>query len=272
MRARILVIEDNPTNMDLMTFLLKSFGHDVLTHEGGRDAVELVRNEQPDLIICDIELPGVDGYQIARQLKAEGALARIPLIAVTASAMAADRANVFAAGFDGYIPKPIEPSRFVAQIQDFLRPEQRRECPDLPAAEPYSDSVEPVAIRGKVLVVDDSLVNLSLMRTLLVPSGYEIQTAQDVNQALVVVRQFMPDLIVTDVRMPGLSGYDLARILREDPELCSIPCILISSTGVDLDVRYSAVGLASELFILRPIEPQQLLVEIERRIFGRTPQ
>jgi two-component system cell cycle response regulator len=268
--ARILVIEDNPTNMDLMTYLLKSFGHEVLTHEDGREVVELVRNERPDLIICDIELPGADGYLIVRQLKADGVLARIPLIAVTASAMVGDRARVFAAGFDGYIGKPIEPSRFVSQIQDFLRPEQRREYPDLPATESYPDSVELPAIRGKVLVVDDVPGNLSLMRALLVPSGYEVHTAEDVTQAWTVVRQFTPDLIITDVHMPSRSGYEFARMLREDPELCSIPCILVSSTSLDLEMRNSAADVGAELFILRPIDSRQLLAEIERRIIIRT--
>jgi CheY-like chemotaxis protein len=124
--ARILVIEDNPTNMDLMAYLLKSFGHTVLTHEDGQGAVELIRNQRPDLIICDVQLPGVDGSEIARQLKADAAVATIPLIAVTAYAMVGDRDKLLACGFDGYIPKPIEPLSFVSQVQEFLRPEKRQ--------------------------------------------------------------------------------------------------------------------------------------------------
>jgi two-component system, cell cycle response regulator len=264
--ARILVIEDNPMNMDLMTYLLKSFGHTVLTHEDGKGAVELIRNERPDLVICDVQLPGVDGYEIARQLKADSALAGIPLIAVTAYAMVGDRDKLLACGFDGYIPKPIDPLRFVPQVQEFLPAEQRQPHPIPHSVDSYSHSVDSPAARGKVLVVDDSAVNLNLMRTLLEPSGYAVNTTNSVNEALRMARQSRPDLIVTDVHMPDRNGYELAKALREDPQLRSIPCILISSTGLDLEARDRALSLGAKLFILRPIEPQEFLAEVERHI------
>src|SRR5213593_4843674 len=117
-----MVIEDNPMNLELMTYLLQSFGHTVLPHDDGEGAVDLVREQRPDLVICDIQLPGIDGCEIARQLKADPRVAEIPLIAVTAYAMVGDRDKLLDAGFDGYLSKPIEPSRFVSQIQEYLRP------------------------------------------------------------------------------------------------------------------------------------------------------
>jgi two-component system cell cycle response regulator len=264
--ARIMVIEDNVMNMELMTYLLKSFGHTVLAHYDSDRAVELVRKHQPDLVICDIQLPGVDGYQIARQLKADATLAKIPLIAVTAYAMVGDRDKLLAAGFDGYISKPIEPSRFVPEVQEYLRPEQRQEDPIPHPTSSSSQRVESPGTRGRVLVVDDSAVNLNLMRTLLEPSGYEVQTADSVNEGLRMARQSRPDLIVTDVHMPGRSGCELAQALSEDPQLHSIPCILISSTGLDLEARNQALSVGAKLIILRPIEPQDLLAEVERHI------
>jgi two-component system, cell cycle response regulator len=261
-----MVIEDNAMNMELMTYLLESFGHTVLAHDDGNGAVELVRKQQPDLVICDIQLPGVDGYEIARQLKGDATLTKIPLIAVTAYAMVGDRDKLLDAGFDGYLSKPLEPSRFVPQVQEYLRSDQRQ---DYPISHPTTSSARPVespAIRGRVLAVDDSAVNLNLMRTLLEPAGYEVRTAEGVNEALAMARQCRPDLILTDVHMPDRSGYDLAKALREDPQLRSIRCILISSTGLDVEARDRALSLGAKLFILRPIEPQQLLAEIERCI------
>jgi CheY-like chemotaxis protein len=115
----------------------------------------------------------------------------------------------------------------------------------------------------RVLVVDDSAVNLNLMRTLLEPSAYEVQTADSVNEGLRMARQSRPDLIVTDVHMPGRSGYELGQALSEDPKLRSIPCILISSTGLDLEARNQALSIGAKLIILRPID---LLAEVERHI------
>src|SRR5471030_46573 len=125
MTTRILVIEDNLTNLELMCYLLTAFGYLLLTAADGAAGVETVRRESPDLVICDIHLPTMDGYQVAGHLKSDPALREIPIIAVTALAMVGDHDKVLKAGFNGYITKPIDPETFVIQIEAFLRPAQR---------------------------------------------------------------------------------------------------------------------------------------------------
>ena len=120
MPKRILVIEDNPQNLELMTYLLKAFGHTTLTAGDGIEGIETIRRERLDLIICDVHLPNVDGYEVARQIKRDPMFRRIPLVAVTALAMVGDREKVLAAGFDGYIDKPISPEVFVKQVEAFM--------------------------------------------------------------------------------------------------------------------------------------------------------
>ena len=120
MSRRILVIEDNPQNLELMTYLLRAFGYITLTATDGVEGIEVVRREKLDLIICDVHLPRVDGYEVAQQLKRDPMLRRIPLVAVTALAMVGDREKVLAAGFDGYIDKPITPEIFVKQVEAFM--------------------------------------------------------------------------------------------------------------------------------------------------------
>ncbi len=120
MTKRILVIEDNPVNLELMSDLLEAFGFTVLTARGGAQGIELVRQEKLDLIICDVQMPGMDGYEVAAYLKRDPMLRRIPLVAVTALAMVGDREKVLAAGFDGYIDKPISPELFKNQVEGFM--------------------------------------------------------------------------------------------------------------------------------------------------------
>jgi len=120
MGGRLLVIEDNPQNLELMSYLLRAFGHTVLAARNGAEGIEMARREMLDLIICDIHLPGVDGYEVAQHLKRHPVLRQIPLVAVTALAMVGDRDKVLAAGFDGYIDKPIIPEEFVTQIEAFM--------------------------------------------------------------------------------------------------------------------------------------------------------
>jgi CheY-like chemotaxis protein len=119
-RSRILVIEDNAANMELMTYLLNAFGHATLGARDGEEGVQAALRHIPDLILCDLALPKLDGYGVARRLRAEQSLTAVPLIAVTASAMVGDRDNVIASGFHGYISKPITPETFVSEVESYL--------------------------------------------------------------------------------------------------------------------------------------------------------
>ncbi len=125
MPARILVIDDNRANLDLMLYLLQAFGHAANGVTDARAGLEAARNQDYDAVITDILMPGLDGYAIARNLKEDPRLRDTPIIAVTALAMAGDRERILSADFDGYVAKPIEPHAFVRQIDLFL-PEHLR--------------------------------------------------------------------------------------------------------------------------------------------------
>lgn len=118
--SRILVIEDNAANRELISYLLTAFGHTPVLASGGEEGVELARREHPDLVVCDIQMPGMDGYAVARALRGDSRLSQVPLIAVTASAMLGDRERVLAAGFDAYIAKPIDPETIVPLLENLL--------------------------------------------------------------------------------------------------------------------------------------------------------
>ena len=117
---RILVIEDNPESMELMAYLLKAYGYDFICAADGESGVSKASEERPDVVICDVHLPRLDGYGVVRALKLAPELQTIPTVAVTASAMVGDREKLLGAGFDGYISKPIDPETFIAEITKFL--------------------------------------------------------------------------------------------------------------------------------------------------------
>lgn len=120
MTARILVIEDDAQNRYLARFLLEARGHHVLIAEDGPSGIDLARRERPDLILLDIQLPGMDGYAVARTLKDDPALKAVPIVVVTSYAMVGDREKALANGADGYLEKPIDPDTFAAEIERFL--------------------------------------------------------------------------------------------------------------------------------------------------------
>jgi two-component system cell cycle response regulator DivK len=118
--AKVLVIEDNPANMTLATFLLQSAGHVVLSAVDAETGLTLARTEQPDLVLMDIQLPGMDGLQATGLLKQDETTSSIPVIALTALAMKGDEERIRAAGCDGYIAKPLDYKGFLATISEFL--------------------------------------------------------------------------------------------------------------------------------------------------------
>ncbi|HYL98429.1 MAG TPA: response regulator [Blastocatellia bacterium] len=125
MKARILLIEDNPQNRYLVKFLLEQRGHEVLQAETGPQGLELAASARPDLILLDIQLPGMDGHAVARALKSDEQLNSIPIVAVTSYAMVGDREKCLDAGAEGYIEKPINPDTFAAEIERFLGPKSK---------------------------------------------------------------------------------------------------------------------------------------------------
>ena len=118
--AVILVVEDNPSNMEFATFVLESAGHTVLAATSAEAGFSLARDRHPDLILMDIQLPGMDGLQATIQLKQHEATCKIPIIALTALAMKGDEERILAAGCDGYIAKPLRYRAFLDTIASRL--------------------------------------------------------------------------------------------------------------------------------------------------------
>jgi two-component system cell cycle response regulator len=266
MAARILVIEDNPANLELMRYLLQAFGHAPLQAGDGIEGLETACRELPDLIICDVQLPRLDGYGVARRLKGDAALLGIPLLAVTAYAMVGDRDKLMTAGFDGYLVKPIVPETFVAQVEGFLPPGQRITTVPSPASSAtrvLKAAPSSVARHASILVVDNAPANLTLMRCLLEPHGYEVVAASSVAQAMAFAQHTIPDLILSDLHMPEGGAPDFMRAIKADVRLGSVPVLIISSTTWREQDRKEAIALGACQFLVRPIELEVLLAEIE---------
>jgi CheY-like chemotaxis protein len=120
MTARILIIEDNKTNLELAEYLLKAFGYTTFSAADGLEGLRVAREMHPDLIICDLQMPVMDGYEAMRELRKDPLLRKMIIVAVTALSMPGDRDTVLSEGFDGYVPKPIDPETFVPTIEKFM--------------------------------------------------------------------------------------------------------------------------------------------------------
>ncbi len=122
MSKRILVIEDQPDNRQILRDLLINADFEVIEAEDGETGLTAAATQRPDLILMDIQLPGIDGYEVTRRLKSDAQLHSIPIIAVTSYALTGEANTARAAGCDAYIPKPYSPRQLLAKVREFLSP------------------------------------------------------------------------------------------------------------------------------------------------------
>ena len=260
----MLVIEDNDTNRALMTYLLGAFGYLTIEAVDGVAGVEKARTTRPHLIICDVHLPALDGYAVVKRLKESESTRHIPIVAVTALAMVGDRDRILAAGFDGYISKPISPETLVSEVEKFL-PASLRTKVNPAKAEPvraFAASSMSLPAGKTILVIDDVPANIEFARSVLEPNGYEVLTARSVEQALKILSCRRPDLVLSDLHMHPESGYDLLMRSRTADPLTAVPIVIVSSTASGDSDEKECLRRGAIAFIRRPVEPELLISKI----------
>jgi two-component system cell cycle response regulator len=257
--TRVLIIEDNPINRELIDYLLRAHGFETLKALDGAVGLDMARRERPDLIVCDIQMPVMDGIEFAHHVKSDPLLRTTPLVALTALAMVGDRDRILVEGFDGYITKPIEPSTFVASINQYLQEPLRAPVPR-PATATPARRVD--GGKARVLVLDDTPYNLELERDLLAPHGYDVVAVATIDEAWAAMEQQLPDLILSDIGMRVGSGFDFIRRVKADERLRHIPFVFLSSTHWDSASIETGMRLGAARYLLRPLDPERLLDEV----------
>jgi len=267
MGARVLVIEDNAANLELMTYLLTAFGHAPEGVRDGRQGVDAVLRRSFDLVVCDIQLPELDGFEVAQAIRRGGGSAT-PLVAVTAFAQVGDRERVLAAGFDGYISKPIVPETFVQQVEAYLPSELHGRAAE-PAPPPSQREASPRPACATILVVDNVPENVQLMRDLLEPFAYRVSDATGLNDAVRKVQDCAPDLIVCDVHLGDGTGFELLDTVKHMRGLERVPFVLTSSTTRGTEDAARGRALGARKFIVTPIDASALLAQIQECLESR---
>lgn len=280
MAASILVIEDNPANMNLMVYLLEACGYRVLQAWDGEQGVALARRERPDLVLCDLRLPRLDGYGVLRQLKADPATRAIPVLAASAEPADDGGAALLAAGFDGWLAKAFEPEQLLPALAAWLPPALRAGQPAPPASAstsaPASGTAGPAdaapapaswpapgpnpTTRARVLLLDAAPANHGLLATVLGQLGYTLTVATNAQQAEACAGQPF-DLLLCDCGSDdetALQAFPIPALRR----FSRLPLIMLRP-ALDASVAWMPCGRRYPARLLaHPIEPQKLVDEI----------
>ena len=187
----ILIVEDNERNLKLLRDLLGAHGYRILEARSAEDALVLARAECPQLVLMDIQLPGMDGLAALRELRAASETRATPVVAVTAFAMTDDRERLLAAGFDGYLEKPVNVRELRSSIRSYIAPSAIGRMTDPPP---------------RILVVDDKPENIRLLDAVLSPRGYTVDAVSSGAQAL--------EKLAEEPSRPGAARHRDARSRR----------------------------------------------------------
>ncbi len=251
-KKTVLVVEDNEKNLKLFRTLLEANDFRVVEALDAERGLEILNREMPDLVLMDIQLPGMNGYEATRKIKDDPRFGRIPVLALTAYAMQGDREKAIQSGCDGYISKPIDTRAFIENIEIFL--EGRAE------SEPKGKKTAP-SLKRKILIVDDEPRNQKVLKAMLPEERFDALTADDGEEGLALALAEQPDVILLDIMMPGIDGFEVARRLKKDDRSKNIPIILVTALD-EVDSRINGLEAGAEEFLSKPVRPMELLARI----------
>ncbi|HSN30857.1 MAG TPA: response regulator, partial [Kofleriaceae bacterium] len=253
MTHKILVVDDNSATRRMVKNALVRHGHEVLEAPDGRTARELMAREHPRVVLQDLMLPDADGFELVGQLR-DLAGPDVSILAFSGFVSKLDEARASTVGFDDIIPKPIAPSRLVPLIEAHL-PTQA------PRAERFGTG-------RRLVIADDDPLQLKLASFRLGRLGFEVETACNGAEALALLRKHRADAVVSDVMMPELDGFGLAMAVRQDPALCDIPLVLVTSSYVEPADRELARRAGANDLVVRTPELGELIDMLRSTLAG----
>ena len=236
----VLVVDDQEEMRQLVRAPLEAQGYSIIEAARGAEAVQLARYAQPALITLDVMMPELDGYDVLRLLKADPLTRDIPVIFLSA---AQPEPNAPTGDAAGYLLKPVAAPELLAAVGRLIGP---------PGAH--------------VLVVDDDPHVRPVLVRLLERHGFRVSDAADGLSALDLVRRHMPDLVLLDVRMPGIDGYEVLRRLKSDAALRHIPVVVLTANDGGEAVREQSLSLGAVQYLQKPIASEVLVREIEQAL------
>jgi PAS domain S-box-containing protein len=240
----VLVVEDDKDIAELIGRHLVSHGYQVSIAGRAQEALEKARAHQPNLITLDIYLPDADGFELLQQLKNDPITRDIPVVIVS---VMSDQHEGLRLGAVDYLTKPIDPLRLVSSVNRVLQGP------------------------GKVLVVDDDRDTRDLLQTALEQRGFSVVLTSSGKRALTLARQEHPNLILLDLKLPGMDGYEVLQRLKSLPETAEIPVMVITGSLTDDELKHQKLlSLGAARFMTKPFAVDELVYEIGVLVTNRT--
>ncbi|MFL5805577.1 MAG: response regulator [Roseiflexaceae bacterium] len=237
-RPTLLVADDNPIILEVMRDIFEEAGYIVAVASGGAEALRLARLLQPALLTLDVMMPDLDGFDVIQVLRNDPITRALPVLFVSA---VPEHERGAALGGSGFLLKPFAPEALLDQVRQLLGQQVLR-----------------------VLVVEDDNHVRPVLARLIERGGFEVAEAADGHAALEMLPQVQPNLILLDIRMPGMDGYEVLRRIKSDPDYQHIPVVVLTASDLGAAARQRVLDLGAALYLEKPIGSEELLAEITR--------
>jgi len=271
MTARVLVVDDIPVNVRLLEAKLSAEYFHVQTASGGQEALTKVHDDPPDIVLLDVMMPGMDGFEVCRRMKQDPACAHVPVVMVTALDQPSDRVKGLDAGADDFLTKPVDDLSMFARVRSLVRMksmfeelrmrEETRQTLGLSDANALAKGRDPT---GAILFIDDRL-DLPLWLDTLSCLGNDVTGTSDFDAALTHTREHSYDAIIVSVSSPLFDGLRLLSEIRANPSLRNTPVIALVAAG-DHRKLAQALDLGANDYLHLPLDRSEFVVRVKTQL------
>jgi len=276
MTARILVVDDILPNVKLLEAKLSAEYFDVLTASDGPRAVEIAANETPDLILLDVMMPGMDGFEVCKRLRADPKTRHIPVVMVTALSDVSDRVRGLEAGADDFLSKPVNDVALFARVRSLVRLKMMMDELRLRQAtsgsanmlEEESLGSESEADNARILLAEDNQFSAGKLTEYLTAAGHTVDQSSQIADALGQGREQDYDLIIVSLRIDGEEGLRLCSQFRSQEQTRHVPILLVLD-DVDLPKLAKGLELGVNDYLVKPVDKNELLARTRTQIRRR---
>lgn len=274
MTARILIVDDTPLNLKLLTAKLARDYYIVSTAENGPEALEKAEKENPDLILLDVMMPEMNGFEVCERLKREPHTANIPVVMVTALTDVTDRVQGLRAGADDFLSKPINDIALMARVRSLLRMKmimdewrlREKTSHQFIASEKSDEDIDINQTPFRVLLVEDDKADEAFIKqTLETNMRASVDSADKVTDAASMVRTGFYDVIISSLDLRNEDGLMICPQIRSNEATRHIP-ILMTANEMEMDRVGKSLDLGANDYILRPIDTNELLARVRNQL------
>lgn len=279
-QARVLVVDDELQNRELMEAILQDAGYTVFSASGGEEALALANAKRPDLIILDLMMPGLSGFEVCARVKTDPQTGGTPVLFVTALNQIADKERALAAGGDDFLTKPVQYAELLARVEALLKVRHLNRDLDralaylreLDQARHVAQSEQTAARSGPpigapvLLVVDDEPLVRHLLCDMLHEAGYATHAAESGPQAVEFAGKEVIDVVLLDLMMPGMSGLEVLAKLGE--RIPNSPVIIVTASPTS-ENAIAALRLGAFDFVVKGFTRETLLSTVARAVERR---